>query len=78
MPRLEIRAPLGGVQEPGVLRKLVGGGKAVQGPRLPARPAGIVAPALVGGLPQELAGLQVKDTLVGRAAVAPNQVTAGG
>ena len=65
------------IEESWVLGVLVGRGETVQCPGLTARPARIVAPALVSGLPQEFAGLEVKQTLVRSAAVAPDQEPPG-
>ena len=75
---VEVSATLGGIQKPCVLGELVGRGKAVYGPGLSARPTRIIAPALVGRLPQKFAGFGVKETFVRRAAVAPHQKPAGG
>ncbi len=58
--------------------KVIGRAEAVERPGQPARPGGVVTPALVGGLAQELARLQVEDALVGGAAVAAHQIAARG
>src|ERR1700675_4010454 len=63
------------IQESLVLGVLVGGGKTGQRPGLTASPARVVPPALVGGLPEEFACLEVKKTLVRGAAVASDQET---
>ena len=58
---VEVSATLGGIQEPGILSKLVGSGKAVYRPRLSARPTRIIAPSLVSCLSQKFAGFDVKE-----------------
>src|SRR5919199_2253237 len=75
---IEVGAALRSVEEAPVARETIGGAEAVEGPGLPARPRGIAAPALVRGLAQERARVEVEDALVGRAAIAAHQEAARG
>ena len=61
---VEVGATLGGIQEPGVLGKLIGSGKTIDSPRLSWGPGLIVAPSLMGCLLQKLAGFDVKESFV--------------
>src|SRR5262249_38725465 len=56
----------------------VGRAEAVEGPGLAAGPGGVAAPTLVGRLAKEFAGPEVEDALVGGAAVAADEIAAGG
>ncbi len=76
--KIEFCATAGRIQESLVLGVLVGGGETVQGPGLTACPARVVAPSLVSRLSEKLACLEVKQTLVRSAAVAPDQEPPGG
>src|SRR5207302_3924417 len=67
-----------GVQEAALAREPVGRPEPVERPGLAASPGAVATPALLRGLAQELAGVQVEDALVRDAAVTPNQEAAGG
>jgi hypothetical protein len=75
---VEVGATLGGIQEPGVLSKLISRCETKDGPGLSARPTRIVALSLVRCLLQKLACFDIKESFVGSASVAPHQKTASG
>src|SRR5947208_507089 len=66
----EVRASARGVEKAPVSGVAVGGAEAGDRPRLAACPGTVVAPALLRGLPQELAAPEVEDTFVGSTPVA--------
>ena len=75
---VETGAGFGGLQIVRFAGHLIGRPKAIQRPGQPPRPGRIAAPALMGGLAQKLAGLQVENAFMGGGAIAAHQITAGG
>jgi hypothetical protein len=51
-------------QPVGIAGQGIDGGESVQGPGQPARPRGVTAPTLLGGLTQKLSGIKIKDPFV--------------
>src|SRR5512132_4437366 len=75
---VEFGAGFRGLEEMRIAAVLVAGREAVERPGEAARPAGIPAKSLMGGLPQKLACVGFENSLLRRGSVAPYQDTARG
>ena len=78
MGDVEIRASLRGFDEMRIAAVVVTGGETVESPCQSARPAGIAAIALMGGMPEKLACIGIEEAFLGGGSIAAHQHPARG